>query len=57
MQTLLEGKKWIPSNETDVMATWKKFGFTPPSQAKHPPQDVDDYDLIERQDWLDRGFR
>lgn len=26
---LLEGREWIPANNTDVTRTWRKFGWRP----------------------------
>lgn len=31
---LLDGAPYIPSTHTDVQATWRKYGWTPPSKAK-----------------------
>lgn len=31
---LLDGAPYTPSTHTDVQATWRKYGWTPPSEAK-----------------------
>lgn len=31
-KTLLEGKPYVPATRTDVLATFKRFGWTPPSE-------------------------
>lgn len=28
-QTLLQGKPWTPSHQTDVQKTWRQFGWAP----------------------------
>ena len=28
---------WIPSGQTDVQRTWRKYGWTPPSETRTPP--------------------
>ena len=33
-QTLLQGKPWVPSNQTDVQATWRKFGWVPKQERR-----------------------
>ena len=33
-QTLLQGREYIPAAGTDVQATWRKFGWVPPSVQK-----------------------
>lgn len=32
--TLLDGKPYIPSTHTDVQRTWRKYGWTPPSEYR-----------------------
>lgn len=32
--TLLTGKPYVNAAKTDVMNTWRKFGWTPPSEKK-----------------------
>jgi len=32
-RTLLSGKPYIPAAKTDVLRTFKQFGFKPPSEA------------------------
>jgi hypothetical protein len=27
--------KYVPANETNVMNTWKRFGYVPPSEVKN----------------------
>ena len=31
---LLEGREWIPANNTDVTRTWRKFGWRPIAEIK-----------------------
>ena len=31
---LLEGREWIPANNTDVTRTWRKFGWRPLAEIK-----------------------
>lgn len=38
-QTLLAGKEYIPANQTDVQATWRRFGWQPTHQRV--PQGTD----------------
>jgi hypothetical protein len=38
--TLLQGKPWVPPDQTDVQKTWRKFGWRP----THPPQNDDAYE-------------
>ena len=33
-QTLLQGREYTPAAGTDVQATWRKFGWVPPSVQK-----------------------
>ena len=33
-QSLLQGREYIPAAGTDVQATWRKFGWVPPSVQK-----------------------
>lgn len=58
-QTLLTGMPWRPSHATDVTATWRKHGWKPASEIKpvQSKQYGDDYDLVQRHDWLDKGFK
>lgn len=30
VQTLLQGRPWVPSAQTNVQETWRKFGWQPP---------------------------
>lgn len=32
--TLLTGKPYVNAAKTDVMQTWRKFGWVPPSEKK-----------------------
>jgi len=39
--TLLDPNfKYNPSAKTDVQATWRKYGWTPPSEAKQNESDI-----------------
>ena len=29
VESLLEGREWVPSTQTDVTRTWRKFGWRP----------------------------
>ena len=31
---LLEGREWVPANNTDVQKTWRKFGWKPIAELK-----------------------
>ena len=31
---LLEGREWIPANNTDVTRTWRRFGWKPIAELK-----------------------
>lgn len=31
---LLEGREWVPANNTDVTRTWRKFGWRPIAEIK-----------------------
>jgi hypothetical protein len=31
---LLEGREWIPANNTDVTRTWRRFGWRPLAEIK-----------------------
>lgn len=33
-KTLLQGMEYICAEHTDVQATWRRFGWVPPSEAK-----------------------
>ena len=33
-QSLLQGREYTPAAGTDVQATWRKFGWVPPSVQK-----------------------
>jgi hypothetical protein len=59
MKTLLQGKPWIPPEKTDVRQTWRQFGWKPTKREPNRPQDMDDYTMTERFDWLSRigGFK
>ena len=35
-RTLLDGREYTPAAGTDVQATWRKFGWVPPSVQKGP---------------------
>jgi hypothetical protein len=32
---LLDGKIWTPSVKTDILKTFRKFGWVPPSEVKN----------------------
>lgn len=57
-KTLLQGKPLIPSDSTDVQATWKAHGWKP-QQVEPTKYTPDDYDLVTRDDWLSApgGFK
>lgn len=40
--SLLDGAEYIPSAQTDVQKTWRKFGWVPPSESKEKT-DVQDH--------------
>jgi len=31
---LLEGREWVPANNTDVTRTWRRFGWRPLAEIK-----------------------
>lgn len=33
-QTLLQGREYTPAAATNVQATWRKFGWVPPSEQQ-----------------------
>ena len=35
-QTLLQGMPWVPSTQTDVQETWRKFGWAPINPTPAP---------------------
>ena len=49
---LLEGREWIPANNTDVTRTWRKFGWVPPTEYKPTPVFVE-----KAREWEPREMR
>ena len=44
---LLEGFKYTPAAQTDVQATWRRFGWIPHEQTTRTPSMVSDVSAIE----------
>lgn len=40
IQTLLQGRPWIPSAQTNVQETWRKFGWSPTHPQPAPGSEV-----------------
>ena len=59
MKTLLQGKPWIPPEKTDVKETWRQHGWNPVKREPDRQQDLDDYTMTERVEWLSMigGFK
>lgn len=50
--TLLDGAPYKPSTHTNVQDTWRKYGWTPPSESRpQPPSVAIDLSLS---DYIDR---
>jgi hypothetical protein len=37
---LLEGREWVPANNTDVTRTWRKFGWRPIAEIKAEGKEI-----------------
>lgn len=37
---LLEGREWIPANNTDVTRTWRRFGWRPIAEIKAEGKEI-----------------
>jgi hypothetical protein len=60
MKTLLTGMPYRPSTEPqDVQEVWRKHGWKPAGEDAQSgyghTQKLDDYDLVQSQDWLEMG--